>query len=247
MPDQMPVLREPKPARRANRKLLAIILLLFVVLLSILFFRSSISKISSVTVTGHQHISASEIQEAADIAVGDPFFYPSESEFAKRIKQLNSVEEVEVTKSFPGAVHITVKEYPTVAFELSDKGEISAILSNGTVLPAGSNYVVDKPVLSGWPADDPVREELTAVLADIPPDLLADFSQIMPFPSNSYADRIRIYTRTKFEIITAVSLLPEKVETIKAVIETQDPGSVTLLLSDRYVPYISEAEGEQEQ
>jgi len=241
MPDMMPVLREPKKTAKGSRKLLAVLLLLFAVLLAVLFFRSPISKISEITISGGQYLSVEAIHAAAGVTEGvDSYFYPSEATLEKRIAKLAPVESVVVSKSFPGKLDIQVREYPAVAFELMNTGEITAILSNGTVLTAGSNFVVDKPVLSGWAKDNPYKAELIEALAGIPDDLLTDFSEIMPHPSNSYKDRIKIYTRTKFEIITAVSLLPDKAETIHAVIETQEPGSVTMLLSDRYVPYIDE-------
>jgi cell division protein FtsQ len=240
MPDTMPVLREPKQRRSGSRKLLTILLLLFAILLAVLFFRSPISKVSDVTISGGQYVTSESIHEAVGIRVGDSFFYPSEDALAKRIKKLAPIESAVVKKTFPGKIDIQVREYPAVAYELLDSGDITAILSNGTVLTAGSNYVVDKPVLSGWTKDDPFKAELIQALSNIPDDLRSDFSEIMPYPSNSYKDRIRIYTRTKFEIITAVSLLQEKAETIYAVIETQEPGSITMLLSDRYVPYLDE-------
>jgi len=250
MPDMMPVLREPKKTAKGSRKLLAILLLLFAILLAVLFFRSPISKISEIAISGGQYLSTEAILDAVGVKEGvDSYFYPSEASLAKRIAKLAPVESVVVRKNFPGKLDIQVHEFPAVAFELMNTGEITAILSNGTVLTAGSNFVVDKPVLSGWMKDDPNKAKLIKALAAIPDDLLTDFSEIMPYPSNSYKDRIKIYTRTKFEIITAVSLLPDKAETIHAVIETQEPGSLTMLLSDRYVPYIDEngTEGDQEE
>ncbi|MOA64140.1 hypothetical protein D3C78_1901040 [compost metagenome] len=51
-----------------------------------------------------------------------------------------------------------------------------------------------------------------------------------------------MFTRTKFEVITAVSVLPEKIEALNAVIETQEPGKITMLLADTYVPFPGEGE-----
>ncbi|HUC93130.1 MAG TPA: FtsQ-type POTRA domain-containing protein [Paenibacillus sp.] len=240
MAESMPVLRQPKQGRKNSRKLLLILLLLFVALLGVLFFRSPISEISAISVSGQQYIAANDIRDASGIAEGDPFFFPGKGEIERRIAKLKPVEAVTVDKSFPGKIAITVKEYSAVAFELTEDGLITAILSNGATVGSGSNFVVDKPVLSGWKKDDPNKAELTRVLSSVPDELLSDFSEIIPYPSKSYKDRIKIYTRTKFEIVTAVSLLQEKAETIQAVIETQEPGSVTTLLSDYYVPYAAD-------
>ncbi|XEC96873.1 cell division protein FtsQ/DivIB [Paenibacillus tarimensis] len=234
----IPVLREPKTKRNSSRKLLVVLFLLFVVLLAVLFFNSSISKISSITFTGQQFTMGSELEEASGIHIGDPFFGTGAKEIQERIENMPTIDEAVVTKKFPGEILIQVVEFPAVAYEVSEQGAVTAILSSGTtVAMKGRDYVVDKPVLSQWKSDDPGKEKLSKLLAEIPRDMLSDFSEIIPFPSNSYPDRIKIYTRTHFEVITAVSLLKEKIPTLSAVVETQGPGRVTLLLADRYEPF----------
>lgn len=236
----MPVLKEPGPGRKSNRKLLIVLFLLFAILLTVLFFNSSISKIATITIAGQQYIGVSEVEEAAGIVIGDAFFGTSSSTIEERIEQLSSVAKATVTKSFPGEVHIQVEEYPSVGYELSASGQITALLSNGTTLAMqGRDFVVDKPVLSKWTENDPNKVKLTKVLGELPPTTIGDFSEIIPIPSASYPDRIKIYTRTQFEIITAISLLKEKAPQLNAVIERQPPGRVTMLLADTYASYES--------
>ncbi|AJY77860.1 cell division protein DivIB [Paenibacillus beijingensis] len=233
----MPMLKEPAVKRRGNRKLLLVLLLLFIILLSVLFFNSPISKISSVTVQGELYTPAADIKEAAGIKVGDAFYGTLSSTIAKRIKELKAVESATITKRFPGEVDIKVKEYPAVAFELSDKGALTAILSSGSTVAVSGDAVVDKPVLSGWRSDDPIKAQLCKELAGIGGKEIEDLSEIMPFPSNAYPDRIKIYTRTGFEVITAASLLKDKISSLNAVVEEQEPGRITMLLADTYVPF----------
>lgn len=244
MTERMPVLKEPvpKPKRKGGRRLLGVIYLLFIVLLVVLFFRSGLSKISEVTVSGGRFADENEIRAAAGVGPGDPFFWPTADAIAGRVKKLDPVASAAVRKTFPGKLHIEVTEYPAVAYGLTADGVITAVLSNGKELPIGADTVVDRPVLRGWSGREADRLKLVDRLSLLPDDLLADFSEIAPYPSEAWPDRIRIYTRTRFEIITAVSLLAEKADTIRAVIETQEPGSITLLLADRYVPYTEEGE-----
>lgn len=242
MSELVPVLKEPERKRKGSRKLLAVLFLLFVILLSVLFFNSSISKITTITIEGAKYTSKSDIQAASGITAGDAYFGVSEGKVVKRLTALKPIQEASVAKSFPGNVKITVKEFPVVAFELSAEGGMAAIMSNGTNVSALSDeFLMDKPVLSGWKSDDPNRAELTKQLGQIPEKQLSDLSEIIPYPSKAYPDRIKIYTRTKFEVITAVSLLPEKIDALNAVIETQEPGKITMLLADTYVPFNSNA------
>ncbi|RIX59331.1 cell division protein DivIB [Paenibacillus nanensis] len=246
MSAQMPVLKEPARKRRGNKKLLAVLFLLFAALLAVLFFNSSISKVSEFQVTGTHFTTTDQIMKASGIEIGDAFFQKASKDIAKNVETLPQVEDATVMKVFPGIIKIQVKEFPVVAFELSAEGELSALLSSGTSLPAelGGAELLDKPVLSGWSADDPVKIELTKQLALIPEKQLSDLSEISPIPSKAYPDRIRIFTRTHFEVITAVSVLPDKIDSLNAVIETQEPGKITMLLADTYVPFkTDEAEG----
>lgn len=242
MSAQMPVLKEPSRKRMGSRKLLTILILLFVALLAVLFFNSSISKVSEIQIEGMRFVSQEEIGKTAAILVGDAFFRTSSSTIEDRILTLPQINEVKVTKIFPGLLKISVEEFPVVAFELSKQGEMTALLSNGTTVEADSDelQLVDKPVLSGWADDDPVKAQLTKKLGEISTKQLSDLSEIIPFPSSAYPDRIIMYTRTKFEVVTAVSVLPEKIDALNAVIETQEPGKITMLLADTYVPFQSE-------
>ncbi len=238
----IPILKEPPPKRRGNRKLVFILVLLFLILLSILFFNSSISKISVVTVEGEQFTTEARIREAASVRAGDAFFGTLSSSVEHRIRKLGSVKEVKVAKTFPGQIKITVEEYPPVAFELAANGQLSAILASGSIIQADqAKAVVDKPVLSGWKKDDSVKGQLCQQLALIDPAALGNLSEIMPSPTESYPDRIRIYTRNGFEVITAASLLKDKIDTLNSVVEERDPGRVTLLLADTYSPFVQAA------
>jgi len=244
MTERMPVLKEPtpKPKRKGARRLIGVLYALFIVLLVVLFFRSSLSKISEVTVSGGRFATDEEILEAAGVGPGDPFFWPTSEAIAARVMKLDPVSSAVVRKTFPGKLHIEVAEYPAVAYGLAADGTIRAILSNGKERPIGADSVVDRPVLRDWSGREAERLKLVDILSRLPDDLLSDFSEIMPYPSEAWPDRILIYTRTRFEIVTAVSLLAEKAETIRAVIETQEPGNITLLLADRYVPYAEDGD-----
>ncbi|MCA0753831.1 FtsQ-type POTRA domain-containing protein [Paenibacillus sp. N4] len=239
MSAQMPVLKEPGRKRVGSSKLLFILLLLFIAILAVLFFNSSISKISEIQIEGNRFSTQEEIEQAAAIVIGDAFFGTTSGMLEDRVSALAPVEKVTVTKVFPGVIKILVQEYPVVAFELSDEGEMTALLSNGTTVDASNDQLmlIDKPVLTGWAANDPLKGELTKQLAQISAKQLSDLSEIIPIPSNAYPDRILIYTRTRFEVITAISVLKEKIDALNAVIETQEPGKITMLLADTYVPF----------
>lgn len=241
--EKVPVLREEKPRRRGSRKLLVIVLLLFVVLLAVLFFRSSISKIDSIEIGGQELLSEDTVRQALAVQPGDHFFATRSATLKARVKGLPLVEDVTVTKKFPGLIRVQVKEYPRVAFQFNAEGKIEAILANGLAVPAnGTAIPLDKPVLTGWSDDDPWKAKLCEALARIPSAQLAEISEIKPAPSNAYEDKIKMYTRSQYEVYTTVTFLPAKMPYLEQFIAQMqesnvDSGVFEMLDADTHKPF----------
>lgn len=243
MQERMPVLREEKPRSRSSRKLIYFLLLLFVTLLAVLFFRSSLSKIASIDIAGNKVLTAEEIGQAAAIAIGDNFFGFRSAAVEKRVRELPAIENVKVSKKFPGTLRITVEEYPQVAFQIRPTGEKEMLLSNGLVLPVTDKHVVvDKPILSGWREDDPWKQTLCETLHRISDKMLAEISEIRPSPTNTYEDKIKMYTRSQFEVYTTVTYLPSKIQYLEEMIDQMadketDSGVLELLEANTHIPF----------
>lgn len=237
MVEQLPVLKkEKKKKSNTSRKLLFILLLLFVIILGVLFFRSSFSKISEVQISGNQLVQMDQILTASKLHVGDQFFGTSKGTIRDRILTNRAIEDVEVHLKFPGVIDIQVKEFPTVAYQISAANkQILGVMESGLTIPLKDNHIfIEKPILTQWKEKDPLLTKLCKQLGAIPNKLLMDISEILPDPSASYPDRIKMYTRSQFEVITTISLLKDKVEYLSNVIETQQPGVITMLNADSY-------------
>lgn len=234
----VPTLKEPRPKKKSSRKIMVILILLFIAILCVLFFRSSLSKISDITFQGNVFATETEMLSASGLEVGAPFFGTSSDKVETRLAKLPSIEEATVKKSFPGSITITIKEYPLAAYQLTSDGSLRGFLANGTMISLKNGTMpMEKPILTGWSSDDPNLGKLCTVLAQIPDSLTSDISEITPSPTLSYPDRIKIYTRSHFEVISAISLLPAKVEYMNTILEAQDPGTLTMLEADSYIPF----------
>jgi cell division protein FtsQ len=244
MAERIPALKEREaPQKRRGGKLLAIVIALFVIALVVLFFRSSLSRISEIEITGTAHVKPAEVEAALGVAKGDSFFSAGVELLKRRVLTLKAVQSVRVTKHFPGKVTVNVEEYPEVAVELGPQGKSSVVLASGLSVPlAAGEALPDRPVLTGWQAGDPSRAALCAALGKLEPALIGDVSQIAPDPSDAYPDRIKLYTRSRFEIVTTIGLLPEKVGIISEIVENREPGRIVLLEADTYLPYSAETE-----
>ncbi|WP_158299479.1 cell division protein FtsQ/DivIB [Paenibacillus antri] len=246
--EPMPVVRGERPRRRGNRKLLFFLFVFFVALLGVLFFQSSFSKIHQIEVEGNRLLTKEQIIEAAGIAVGDHFFAVSGGEIDERVSRLGAAEQVTTAKRFPGMVTIIVKEYPVVALELTDTGDIAGILTNATSVPYGNvENAASRPILSGW-EDADLKRRLTETLASIETEHLQDVSEIRPSPTDSFPDRIVLYTRSKYEVVTRISYLKEKISLLDDYVydlRNEDRTSGRIVLMDTNYAEALEEETEQ--
>lgn len=248
---RMPVLpKADKPPKRSYRKLTAVIVLFFLILFGVLFFQSSISRIGKIEISGNAMALTEDIAAASGLQPGDHFFGFRVRTVRQRVLQIPILAEVTVIKKFPGLVRIEVEEQPKVAYELESDGKLSMILANGYKLPAGPLSVPDRPLLAGWPDGDPLKAKLTEKLAKIDDRLLFDLSEIRPAPSDHFPDKIRMYTRSHYEVIARIDNLPEKIELLDDLIYKQrekeletkktEPGFFTMLDTVYFTPYSQE-------
>lgn len=220
-----------------------LLLFLFIVLLVVLFFRSSISKIQEVRWIGNRLVSQEGLKNSSGVKPGDPYFGTSEDSIATRIQsEFPFVKSVQVNKQFPGVIEIYIQEYAPVAYELIEDGSVQACLENGAVISMKDKqkFVLEKLVFTQWQGQTELKAELSKSLAATPRGLLADISEIRFYPSSPYPDRIKMYTRSGFEVVTTVSLLRGKIAYLNGIVaSSQAPGRITMLEADSYIPYSS--------
>ncbi len=242
MPERIPALKAEKPSRtsRGKKVLLGIVFVLVIIILVVLFFRSSLSKYTSIQVIGTSYLTKDEVLQALDVKEGDSFFFPKTGTLQDRVSALRPVQFVAITKKFPGVLHVSVSEYPEVAVQLSSDGKVFSVLANGLVLPMKGGKLPDKPILSGWQPDDPNLAALCQVLSGLPAYMLSDLSEIHPDPSTAYADRIKLFTRSRFEIVTTIGKLADKISYLSDLVQNREPGKVVMLEADTYLPYSAE-------
>jgi cell division protein FtsQ len=240
----IPVLKKPKPKRNTSKKVAALLILLFLVLLGVLFFRSSLSKITEIDFRGSAYSTNQELLKQSGLKVGGSFFGTSAGSISKRLSAIPSIESATVDKRFPGVVEVTIHEYASVAYELAQNGKLQAYLANGSKVQVKQGISLEKPMLSGWEKDQVHLIKLCSTLSKMEDDLTSDISEILPSPTLSFPDRIRLYTRSGFEVLTTIEKLPDKAGYLNDIIETQEPGLITMLEADTYVPFVSPGDSE---
>lgn len=235
--EKIPVIPQPRVKKKSNksRRILILLFLFFITIFLILFLHSDLSKVTQIDIEGLEYGSQSDIEAVVGLEKGDSFFFVQTSEIEQRVKSLRVVKNASVTKNFPGHITIQVEEYPAVAMEYASNGEAMIVLANGENVNNTSDQLpLHLPILSGWEVDDPIRLRLCETLADIPDAYLADVSEILPIPTVSYPDKLLIYTRSTFEVITSVQYMPEMMSVLDNVIfklkqDDVNTGQITML------------------
>jgi len=240
--ERIPALKREteQPKSRRGKVLLRLVVALAAIVLVVLFFRSSLSKISEIEVAGAEFVGREEVVRALGVDSGDSFFFPGTGKLEDRVETLRPIESAQVVKNFPGKLRVNVKEYRQVAVQLEPDGKMSAVLANGIRLPLPEGRVPDKPILSGWKPDDANFAALCAVLNGLPAYLLADLSEIHPDPSLSFPNRIKLFTRSRFEVTTSIELLKDKIAYLGDIVQNREPGKIIMLEADYYLPYSAE-------
>ena len=170
------VRNRPNRQVEIRRRWVALLSVLTVVALVYLLFFSSMLGVQDVSVSGARTVPADQIRAVAAVPADKPMLRLSTDEIRDRVAAMPGIATVEVSRSWPNTVEITVTERTAIAFFDSGPGGDGVHLVDG----GGVVFKTVPSRPSGLPelklpkvsADDPVTRAVTAVLGVIPEQLL---------------------------------------------------------------------------
>ncbi|WP_037304265.1 cell division protein FtsQ/DivIB [Amycolatopsis orientalis] len=170
--------RITRPVRRKEmrRRWVALLSVLTVIALVYLLWFSSMLGVRQVDVVGANSVPADQIRATAAVPDQKPMLRLDTDEIRDRVAQMPGIATVDVSRSWPGTLEITVTERAAIAFFDSGPGGDGVHLVDG----GGVVFKTVKERLAGLPelklmsvsADDPVTRAVTGVLGVIPQQLL---------------------------------------------------------------------------
>ncbi|MEV4147880.1 FtsQ-type POTRA domain-containing protein [Amycolatopsis sp. NPDC049691] len=167
-----------RPNRRAEirRRWVALLSVLTVIALVYLLFFSSMLGAQEVSVSGSRTVPADAIRAVAAVPMDKPMLRLSTDEIRDRVAAMPGIATVEVSRSWPNTVEITVTERTAIAFFDSGPGGdgVHLVDGGGVVFKTVPSRPAGLPELKlpKVSADDPVTRAVTAVLGVIPEQLL---------------------------------------------------------------------------
>ncbi|WP_378271680.1 cell division protein FtsQ/DivIB [Amycolatopsis pigmentata] len=166
-------------SRGVRRRWIAVLTVLTVAALVYLLYFTSFLGVGSVEVTGASTVPAAEIRAAAAVPDQRPMLLVDTDEIADRVNKLPGVASVDVSRSWPSTIEITVTERTPVAF-FGGPGGFHLVDAAGfdyktlSAKPAG----LPELTLARTAADDPVTRSVLAVLTSLPPELRAEITLV---------------------------------------------------------------------
>ncbi|WIV53377.1 cell division protein FtsQ/DivIB [Amycolatopsis nalaikhensis] len=167
-----------RPNRQVEirRRWVALLTVLTVVAVVYLLFFSSMLGAKEVSVAGARTVPADQIRAVAAVPVDKPMIRLSTDEIRDRVAAMPGIATVEVSRSWPNTVEITVTERTAIAFFDSGPGGdgVHLVDGGGVVFKTVPSRPAGLPELKlpKVSADDPVTRAVTAVLGVIPEQLL---------------------------------------------------------------------------
>jgi cell division protein FtsQ len=181
--------RSRRLARPRRRRLRAVLLSLLGAALAVaaawVLFGTSVLGVRSVEVTGTQVTTPEAVLAAAAITVGTPMLRLDTGAIADRVRALPPVAEVDVRRSLPNTVVITVTERTPAAL-VPDAGGYGVLSADGVLFHRVSAPLAGVPVVrldTPGPAD-PATLAVLRVVAALTPELRGVLAEILaPAPT----------------------------------------------------------------
>jgi cell division protein FtsQ len=239
--ERIPQVKQTQPKRKGNRKLLLFLVIFFLTVLAIVFFRSSYSKVHEIRVYGNDLYSKQEIAQASGLVAGMQFLNVWESSVQENMKPLKGIKTVTITRRFPGVIELHVVEYKRVALWTTPDGKYYPVLENGVILDQMDfrKRVVDRPLIRAWSAPE-LLPQLAKALAKLPSAIISEISDISLTPTSYDKQRITLYMRDGNEVRSVIYQLAKKLIWYPAIVKELpegDKGIIYMLESTWFSKY----------
>ncbi|WP_353855851.1 cell division protein FtsQ/DivIB [Bacillus sp. Bos-x628] len=215
--ERIPKIKEQRK-QKANRRLISFILLFFIMVLIIIYLQTPISKVSSLTITGNEHVSTKQLVKLSQIKEGETEFWNLNKDLtADHIKQNKLIKDVTIKKHFPNKVSIAVKEYANIAY--LQKGNLYyELLENGTVLPDEVTPSDAGPIFVDWDNKEKLKQTVKS-LNQLPASIQELISEVYYVPTSSNQWLVKFYMNDGYTVIASIKTFAEKMKTYPSIVK----------------------------
>lgn len=243
--DRIPKLKNERK-QKANRSMILYLTVFFFLLLTVIYFQSSLSYVKVIEIEGNRYLSEEEIVTASKLSSETSFWGVNKQKIEAEIISLKQISDASVSRKFPFTVIIEVQEYTRVAYLLAD-GNFSPILESGKILAADTlvGFPADAPLLMGWSNGNELAE-MAAELSNLPESLIHRISEIHFTPEELDPLRITLYMNDGFKVSSTIRHFSQHIAPYSAIVGELDPNNKGIIHM-KINPYFELFDPEEEQ
>ncbi|WP_409305335.1 cell division protein FtsQ/DivIB [Peribacillus sp. SCS-155] len=220
--DRIPKLKQLRK-RKANRRLILLLSLFFILVICVMYFLSPLSRIKTIKVEGNRYLSSAQIIGLSGLTSETSIWKVNKEESTQNIKTNPEIKKVTIKTQFPNTVLITVEENTRTAY-LVKEDRFLPILENGKILPPlkKGSIPVYAPVLVDFKEGNALHQ-LMSELDKLPPEIVNSISEIHRDPTKSDVYHIRLFMNDGFEVSASSSTLSDKLVHYPSIISQLNP------------------------
>ena len=230
--------------RKANRRLIFLLSLFFLLIAFVVYFQSPISQIHNIEVIGNESVPKKSIISISGIHIGDNIWKIDKKNAEKNILSLPEVKAVDIRLIFPNNLEVKLVERSVVAF-MTEKNQFFPILDNGVILHKNRENAVSAPILTSF-NEGTILNELVSQLKELPDEILNAISEIHYDPKETDQYHIYLFMNDGYEVNATIPTLSEKLVHYPSIISQLDPkmkGVIDIEVGSFFKAY--EIEGEE--
>jgi cell division protein FtsQ len=220
--DRIPKLKQLRK-RKANRRLILLLSLFFILIVCVMYFLSPLSHIRTIKVEGNRYLTSGQIVSLSGLTRDTSIWKINKNESSRKIKSNPEIKKVSIKTQIPNTVIITVKENNRMAY-LVKGGHFLPILENGAILPRlkKGNIPVYAPVLVDFTEGKALNQVLTE-LSKLPPEIVNSISEIHEAAKKSDEYHIQLYMNDGFEVSASSRTLADKLVHYPSIVSQLNP------------------------
>ncbi len=248
--DRIPKMKEHRK-RKANRRLIILISLFFLLILCVIYFQSPLSHIKQIEVIGNELVTKEMALETSELAVGDHIWRMNRKATIESLQSIPEIKNVQIKWKFPNTVALQLEEYKTIAY-ISTGTAFYPILENGHTLESklkDHTVPVSAPILSGF-QEKKILKEIAMELEKLPTEILNAISEIHHRPKKTDQYHIHLYMNNGIEVNATILTFSDMMVHYPSYIAQLDPkvkGVIDLEVGSFFKAYEQEGEhGDEE-
>jgi len=216
--DRIPKLKERRK-KKANRRLIIYLSLIFALILIIIYFQSPLSDIKKIDIKGNELLSDEEVIEQSGINVGDNIWGSSPKKIRNALIQNHVIYQAEVNRKLPRTIEITLEEFNLLGYIVEDDKQYP-VLNNGERL-AHQQSTGDAPLFVNFTDRDQLDRALEE-FEELPKYLFNLISEVHWDPTENNQHKIIVYMNDGYMVSGTIRDFANKMKVYPSIVSQLD-------------------------